>query len=187
MLIRRAADILPSEITPPGLYHDRRRFLAQAGGLALAAALPGASAHAATGFGGLTASPFSTTEAATSRRAVTTYNNFYELGTDKSDPAENTHRLKPSPWTLRIEGLVNKPLELRGVEVSALLCELPDGRWKLSLRSRERVDVNAVCRLFGGGGHRLASGAKLDGPLQSAQNGLDAAVLARLQEDLPEA
>lgn len=86
-----------------------------------------------------------------------------------------------------LEGLVNKPLELRGVEVSALLCELPDGRWKLSLRSRERVDVNAVCRLFGGGGHRLASGAKLDGPLQSAQNGLDAAVLAKLQEDLPEA
>ena len=37
----------------------------------------------------------------TSRRAVTTYNNFYELGTDKSDPAENIHRLKPSPWTLR--------------------------------------------------------------------------------------
>ena len=112
MLIRRAADILPSEITPPGLYHDRRRFLAQAGGLALAAALPGASALAATSFGALTASPLSTTEPPTSRRAVTTYNNFYELGTDKSDPAENTHRLKPSPWTLRIEGLVNKPRSL---------------------------------------------------------------------------
>jgi len=51
--------------------------------------------------------PFST-----SRRAVTTYNNFYELGTDKSDPADNIHRLKPSPWTLRIEGLVNKPRRL---------------------------------------------------------------------------
>ena len=112
MLIRRAADILPSEITPPGLYHDRRRFLAQAGGLALAAALPGASALAATGFGALTASPLSTTEPPTSRRAVTTYNNFYELGTDKSDPAENIHRLKPAPWTLRVEGLVNKPRSL---------------------------------------------------------------------------
>ena len=111
MLIRRAADILPSEITPPDIYRDRRRFLAQAGGVALAAALPG-GAGAATAFGPLAASPLSTTETPTSRRAVTTYNNFYELGTDKSDPAENIHRLKPSPWTLRIEGLVNKPRSL---------------------------------------------------------------------------
>ncbi|MDD3325772.1 MAG: protein-methionine-sulfoxide reductase catalytic subunit MsrP [Zoogloea sp.] len=111
MLIRRAADILPSEITPPDIYRDRRRFLAQAGGVALAAALPG-GADAATSFGPLAASPLSTTETPTSRRAVTTYNNFYELGTDKSDPAENIHRLKPSPWTLRIEGLVNKPRSL---------------------------------------------------------------------------
>ena len=111
MLIRRAADILPSEITPPDIYRDRRRFLAQAGGVALAAALPG-GAGAATSFGPLAASPLSTTETPTSRRAVTTYNNFYELGTDKSDPAENIHRLKPSPWTLRIEGLVNKPRSL---------------------------------------------------------------------------
>ena len=112
MLIRRAADILPSEITPPDIYRDRRRFLARAGGVALSAALPMTSASAATAFGPLAASPLSTTETPTSRRAVTTYNNFYELGTDKSDPAENIHRLKPSPWTLRIEGLVNKPLKL---------------------------------------------------------------------------
>jgi len=112
MLIRRTADILPSEITPADIYRDRRRFLAQAGGLTLAAALPTSSARAATAFGPLAASPLSTTETPTSRRAVTTYNNFYELGTDKSDPAENIHRLKPSPWTLRIEGLVNKPRSL---------------------------------------------------------------------------
>ena len=112
MLIRRAADILPSEITPPDVYRDRRRFLARAGGVALASALPSTFAGAATAFGPLAASPLSTTETPTSRRAVTTYNNFYELGTDKSDPAENIHRLKPSPWTLRIEGLVNKPLKL---------------------------------------------------------------------------
>ncbi|MBL8435340.1 MAG: protein-methionine-sulfoxide reductase catalytic subunit MsrP [Zoogloea sp.] len=111
MLIRRAADVLPSEITPPDIYRERRRFLAQAGGVALAAALPG-GAGAATSFGPLAASPFSTTETPTSRRAVTTYNNFYELGTDKSDPAENIHRLKPAPWTLRVEGLVNKPRSL---------------------------------------------------------------------------
>jgi phosphoesterase RecJ-like protein len=83
-----------------------------------------------------------------------------------------------------MEGLVNKPLELRGVEVACLLYELEDGQIKASLRSRERVDVNAVCRSFGGGGHRLASGAKLDGPLERAQTLMDAAILARIAADL---
>lgn len=83
-----------------------------------------------------------------------------------------------------MEGLVNEPLRLRGVEVAGLLYELEDGRIKASLRSRGRVDVNAVCRGFGGGGHRLASGAKLAGPLASALEALDAAVLERLGLDL---
>lgn len=82
-----------------------------------------------------------------------------------------------------MEGLVNEPLKLRGVEVSALVYELADGRIKASLRSRGRVDVNAVCKQFGGGGHRLASGAKLDGPLDQVQTRVDAAVLAQLQKD----
>lgn len=107
MLIRRPDDILPSEITAPAVYHTRRRFMAQAGTLALASALPITSN--AAGLGPIAASPLSTSEPPTSRRAVTTYNNFYELGTDKADPAENTFRLKPAPWTLRVEGLVNKP------------------------------------------------------------------------------
>ncbi len=83
-----------------------------------------------------------------------------------------------------MEGLVNKPLELRGVEVACLLYELEDGRIKASLRSRERVDVNAICRNFAGGGHRLASGAKLDGPLEKAQTVMDAAILERIDQDL---
>ena len=84
-----------------------------------------------------------------------------------------------------LEGLVNRPLELRGVEVACLLHELADGRIKASLRSREGADVNAICRQFGGGGHRLASGAKLDGPMASAQDDMDAAVLAQLRIDFP--
>jgi len=84
-----------------------------------------------------------------------------------------------------LEGLVNRPLELRGVEVACLLHELPDGRIKASLRSREGADVNAICKRFGGGGHRLASGAKLDGPMARAQTGMDAAVLAQLSVDFP--
>ena len=84
-----------------------------------------------------------------------------------------------------LEGLVNRPLELRGVEVACLLHELEDGRVKASLRSREGADVNAICRRFGGGGHRLASGAKLDGPMAKAQTDMDAAVLDQLREDFP--
>lgn len=83
-----------------------------------------------------------------------------------------------------LEGLVNKPLELRGVEVSCLLEELADGRIKASLRSRERVNVNAVARTFGGGGHFLASGAKLDGPMAQAEVAVDAAVAKQLLQDL---
>ena len=83
-----------------------------------------------------------------------------------------------------LEGLVNKPLEIKGVEVASLIHELEDGRFKASLRSRERVNVNAVCRRFGGGGHRLASGAKLNGPLDQAQAALKSAVLAQLETDL---
>lgn len=108
MLIRQPDDILPSEITPSTVFHARRRFIAQAGALALAGTLPAEAANAAT-LGPLTTSPFSTTETPTSRRAVTGYNNYYELGTDKTDPAENAWRLKPTPWTVRIEGLVSKP------------------------------------------------------------------------------
>jgi phosphoesterase RecJ-like protein len=84
-----------------------------------------------------------------------------------------------------LEGLVNRPLELRGVEVACLLHELADGRIKASLRSREGADVNAVCKRFGGGGHRLASGAKLDGPMARAQTEMDTAVLNQLSVDFP--
>lgn len=83
-----------------------------------------------------------------------------------------------------LENLVNVPLELRGVEVSCLLTELPDGRVKLSLRSRGRVDVNAVCRKFSGGGHRLASGAKLEGPLARAMERVDATLIEQVAADL---
>lgn len=83
-----------------------------------------------------------------------------------------------------MEGLVNKPLELKGVEVACLLYETSDGMIKASLRSRSRVDVNAVCRRWGGGGHRLASGVKLQGPMDHAQALMDKAVLTQIASDL---
>jgi len=82
-----------------------------------------------------------------------------------------------------LEGLVVRPMELRAVEVSALFYEKPDGSVKVSMRSKSRTDVNAVCRLFGGGGHRLASGATLPGPVASALEAALPAISARIEQD----
>ena len=112
MLIRKPADVLPSEITPRSLFERRRDFLARSGaglvaGAALWHGLPG-SARASTRLQGAP-SALSTTEPLTERDAVTTYNNFYEFGTDKADPARNAHKLAVRPWTVNVEGLVGKP------------------------------------------------------------------------------
>ena len=83
-----------------------------------------------------------------------------------------------------LDELVEEPRKLKGVEVAALFSETADGRAKVSLRSRERVDVNAVCRRFGGGGHRLASGAKLDLPLDTFIAQVEAAVVGQIGTDV---
>jgi methionine sulfoxide reductase catalytic subunit len=118
-----------SEITPQGIYAERRRWLAQAGAAGLlAAGLAPASAQAVAvpRPGKLAALPGArsavpeavTTEKLTSYTDVTTYNNFYEFGTDKSDPARLAHTLKTRPWTVAIEGEVKKPQTL---DIEALL------------------------------------------------------------------
>jgi bifunctional oligoribonuclease and PAP phosphatase NrnA len=66
------------------------------------------------------------------------------------------------------EGLVNYVLSIGEVEVSAFLRELPDGRIRVSLRSKGKLDVARVAEHFGGGGHQCASGCSLDGPLNFA-------------------
>jgi len=112
MLIHKPADVLPSEITPRSLFERRRDFLARSGaglvaGAALWHGLP-AAARASTRLQSVP-SALSTTEPLTERDAVTTYNNFYEFGTDKADPARNAHKLAVRPWTVNVEGLVGKP------------------------------------------------------------------------------
>ena len=82
-----------------------------------------------------------------------------------------------------LDELVEEPRKLKGVEVAGLFSETVDGRAKVSLRSRERVDVNAVCRQFGGGGHRLASGAKVAQPLEGFISQVEAAVLVQISLD----
>jgi len=111
MLIRRPSDIAPSEITPRDVYLRRREFLAGAAALGVVSGLSAlfpAKAHAAP----LTAapSPLSTTdEEKTTLANITTYNNFYEFGTDKGAPARNAHTLKTTPWKVKVDGMVNKP------------------------------------------------------------------------------
>ena len=119
MLIRKASDIRSSEITPKSLYLRRREFIQSTSGGALAAvvsAMVPPALASLTAQGGLTKlanvqkSPLSTTgEKLTRYDAVTGYNNFYEFGTDKEDPARNAHTLNPKPWKLTIDGEVGKP------------------------------------------------------------------------------
>jgi sulfoxide reductase catalytic subunit YedY len=116
MLIRRKSDIPPSEITPPQVYRERRRFVLGAGAVGAATALgaaglllPGERAQAAAKLAGVTKSPLSTAEEMTPYKDVTTYNNYYEFGTDKSDPADEAHRLRIRPWTVEVNGEVKKP------------------------------------------------------------------------------
>jgi len=66
------------------------------------------------------------------------------------------------------EGLVNYALSIGDVEVAIFLHELPDRRWRVSLRSKGAVNVSTVAEHFGGGGHKCASGCALDGPLAIA-------------------
>lgn len=80
------------------------------------------------------------------------------------------------------EGLIDHPRSLAGVAATALFKELPDGRWKTSLRSRGAVDVERVARAHGGGGHRNAAGCVLDGELAAVRSAL-VGELARAVED----
>jgi methionine sulfoxide reductase catalytic subunit len=114
----------PAEITPESLYVDRRRFLGDAVRFTATAAGVGAGLiglthtwrrRPATGDAAALSTrpgPFSTDEPKTPYAAITTYNNFYELGTTKEDPARMAASLRARPWTLRVGGLVARPTEL---------------------------------------------------------------------------
>jgi methionine sulfoxide reductase catalytic subunit len=117
MLIKKPSDIKPSEITSKEFYMSRRQFLLSASTTALSAGavLSGLDASLSTQrvmagekLGDLRKSSFSTSEKLNSFKDITNYNNFYELGTDKSDPAENAKYLTTRPWTVVVEGEVKK-------------------------------------------------------------------------------
>ncbi len=98
MLIRRPDDFSASEITDAVTYMRRREFIGSTAGTAAALALGPVLPRLVQGDEDLTA-----------YESVTTYNNFYEFGTGKDDPARNAHTLRPRPWTVAVEGEVHKP------------------------------------------------------------------------------
>jgi sulfoxide reductase catalytic subunit YedY len=115
MLIGKPSDFRSSEITDEKLYLRRREFL-QATFTAAAGLLAGGSLveAAATGpelppLAGVRKGPFGTTEKQTPYEDITTYNNFYEFGTDKSDPSRYAGSLRTRPWTVKVDGEVAKP------------------------------------------------------------------------------
>ena len=133
MLIRKPNKIPSSEITPKTAYLNRRAFMGLAAGAGVATLAgqrveemlkPPTTVKAATKLDTIK-SPLSTHgEDLTSLQDITTYNNFYEFGTGKSDPSHNAWRLQTRPWTIQVDGLVKKPktfdidtlLKLRPIE-----------------------------------------------------------------------
>ncbi len=117
MLIKPAPDIRSNEITPEHRYLKRRDFLRGGAGLGalalggLGSACDSAPASAQAPPEGFEKSPFSTDEKLNSFEEITTYNNFYEFGTGKDDPARHSGRLTTKPWSVKVEGHCNKPAE----------------------------------------------------------------------------
>jgi methionine sulfoxide reductase catalytic subunit len=130
MLLKRASDLKYSDVTPREDYLNRRKFLygmGLAGGLALAGkgvadlVSPAVQASAdTTKLPGVIQGKFSTTEPVTSPQTVTTYNNYYEFGTEKDQPARNAKNFVTSPWTVSVEGEVAKPRKFSMDEILKL-------------------------------------------------------------------
>lgn len=106
MLIGHASAIRSSEITPPEIYFNRRQFVLSGTAASLVAAIPGTAEGASLD---AVPSEFSTEEEPTALRHITNYNNFYEFGVGKEDPASFSHTLTTRPWTITVDGLVSRP------------------------------------------------------------------------------
>ena len=117
MLIKKPADIPYSEVTPKHIYLNRRKFLA-----AVPAAILGARAlKAGTKLPNVTRnSKYSVDDKVNSFQDVSTYNNYYEFGTDKGEPSQYARNFRTSPWTVSVEGACAKPRKFSIEEIMAL-------------------------------------------------------------------
>lgn len=122
-MTRFRSELRDADATPEGLYLRRREFLALGAAGAIGVAFPAAAGEPS----GATLAIAKRVEHAGGEEpndwdAITTYNNFYELGTEKDDPSRNAGSLRPRPWTVAIEGEVKKPQRL---DLDALLKTFP--------------------------------------------------------------
>ncbi len=101
------SDVFAARAAERGL--TTRRTLLAGAGVALAGAAFGLSARAWTRPDWVSASAYSTSQSPNSWEEITTYNNFYEFGLDKRDPARHAHRMTIDPWSVVIDGLVERP------------------------------------------------------------------------------
>ena len=154
-----------SEITPESTWRRRREFLRDAGLFVVTSAAVGGGLTWLMGGGradppeatseeptdvpgpvtGAPAGPFDVDEPPTPFRDVTTYNNFYEFGTAKSDPARYAGTLRPRPWTVRIDGEVASP-QVVGIEDLERWFTLGGARLSHALR-RGVVDGHSLARV----------------------------------------
>ena len=109
MPIRRPPPLPPSAVTPEAVYLGRRQLLAGALGFAAAASLPAAAEPAGERLVYSRNAALSTAEPANSWDDITGYNNYYEFGTGKSDPAANAGALRTRPWSVVVSGEVESP------------------------------------------------------------------------------
>lgn len=107
-----------SEITPKALFLKRRQLMAGS----LAAGLIGATSLPALAALNAKQSRYVVNDKITPKEDATTYNNYYEFGTSKSDPAAYSGDFKPTPWTIKIDGMVAKPMEF---DVNELIAMMP--------------------------------------------------------------
>jgi sulfoxide reductase catalytic subunit YedY len=107
----RPWNLAERDATSESLYLSRRHWLATAMAAGLLPAALQAKGAASVSLR-MKPGPYSAAEPKTSYEAVTSYNNFYEFGTDKSDPATNAETLQPEPWSLQVDGLLKAPKTL---------------------------------------------------------------------------
>ena len=168
MLIRKSSDIRSSEITPRSTYEafqaNRRQFLAglgTVGAAAVASSLFPVRAHAATTKLTTVASPYKVNETLTPERIAQSYNNFYEFGNQKDEPARNAQKLKTRPWTVKVEGLVQKPQTL---DIDTIMKYRP-----IEDRTYRFRCVEAWSMVIPWNGYPLAEFIKAMNPLPSAK------------------
>jgi sulfoxide reductase catalytic subunit YedY len=118
MPIRPTLNLPSSEITAENSYLDRRAFIAAAGSIgagaiAAVSGVPGMAGAQQPQEPQAVGKPYGLQpdDKPTPWEDVTTYNNFYEFGTDKGDPSQNAKKFKTKPWTVRVDGFVNKPAD----------------------------------------------------------------------------